>query len=467
MLSIIIPARNEIYLQRTIEDIIKNAEGEYEIIAVLDGYWADPPIKDHPRVKLIHHTESIGQRQSINEAAKIAQGKYIMKCDAHCAFDKGFDVKLAKDCKYEWTVVPRMYNLDHKTWKPKLHKRTDYMYIGNKKGRELRAEYYGSAQPKNDKMIDDTMCCMGPCFFMHKDRFWELDGCDEGHGGWGQQGVEVSLKAWLSGGALKVNKKTWFSHWFRGGGGPGFPYPITGRDVSKARDYSRELWFNNKWEKQTRTLEWLVKKFNPPTWRKILDKNFATDYYEYMLDGHRMPYWRGTKVVKYPNDLILYQEKIFENRPDFIVETGTYKGGSSLFMADVCELIGHGHVITIDLKDHNPPKHKRITHLIGRSTDKDTLAKVRDLVGDKSVMVVLDSNHHRSHVKRELVKYGEIVTKGQFMIVEDTNYAKIGRKNGPKEAVDWYMKRTRKFKVEHPEEKYFLSLCPGGWLKRL
>lgn len=268
MLSVIIPARNEIYLQRTIENILENAKGEIEIIAVLDGYWPDPPIKDDKRVILIHHSESIGQRQSINEAARIARGEYIMKLDGHCAVDKGFDVKLAADCEHDWTVIPRMYNLDHETWLPKKHKRTDYMYIGMAGDRLMRAEYFdkGLHQPDNDKPIDDIMCCMGPCFFMWKDRFWELGGMDEKHGSWGQMGVEVALKAWLSGGSLKVNKKTWFAHWFRGGGGPGFPYSISGRDQERARRYSRDLWLNNKWPMQTRKFEWVLEKFTPPGW---------------------------------------------------------------------------------------------------------------------------------------------------------------------------------------------------------
>lgn len=272
MVSVLIAARNEKYLERTIQDVLDNAEGEIEVIVALDGYVPDPQLVFDDRVLFLHYAVPVGQRAAINEAARQASGKYIMKLDAHCAVDKGFDVKLAADCEYDWTVIPRMYNLDIETWKPKLHKRTDYMYIGNQDGRLLRAEYYsGKAYREfhnNDNpMIDDTMCCMGPGWFMHKDRYWELGGMDEGHeGGWGQMGVEVACKAWLSGGSLKVNKKTWFAHWFRGGDGPGFPYQISGRQVERVREYSRDLWLNDKWPKATRKFQWLVDRFNPPGW---------------------------------------------------------------------------------------------------------------------------------------------------------------------------------------------------------
>ncbi len=286
-LSMLIPARNEIWLQKTIECVLAAAVEDIEVIAVLDGYWPDPPVKDDPRVIVIHHTEAIGQRAAINEAARVASGKYIMKLDAHCNVAPGFDKVLKEDCKYEWTMVPRMFNLDIETFQPqyidsvrkgfakaKIH---DYMYISGPEHDEwpLRAMYFGKyagvshrRPEENDNLVDETMGCMGPGWFMHKDRFWELGGCDENHGGWGQQGVEVSLKAWLSGGALMVNKKTWFSHWFRSG--EGFPYPIKKSDTQKAKDYSRDLWFNGKWEKQVRSVEWLAEKFNAPTWEPAL-----------------------------------------------------------------------------------------------------------------------------------------------------------------------------------------------------
>ncbi len=282
--SVIIPARNEIYLEKTMRSILDAAEGEIEIIAVLDGYLPDPPIdmKDD-RVKFIHFQEAQGQRRAINEAAKIAKGKYILKTDAHSMLDQGFDIKLAADCEYDWTVIPRMYNLDVDSWTIKKNKRTDFMWIRSPEAADkpFRHNYFdGPAERefpevKLHKNMDyqkgdicDVMTGQGACFFMHKDRFWELEGCDERHGSWGQQGVEVALKAWLSGGSLKVNKKTWFAHWFRGGGGPGFPYQISGRDQHKARKYSIDLWTNNRWPLQQRPLLWLVEKFAPlPTWR--------------------------------------------------------------------------------------------------------------------------------------------------------------------------------------------------------
>lgn len=338
-LSVIIPAKEEIYLERTVRNVLSNIRGNTEIIVVLDNYIPVPQIHfNDDRVRVAYFDHDIGQRKAINEGVKLSSAKFIMKLDAHCAVDEGFDVKLMADCEPSWTVVPRMYNLDVESWKPRnidnpelamrLSKLHDYMFMGWKDN-ELRALYYTGRENKvqhaKTALIDDTMCCMGPGWFMHRDRFWEQEGCDEGHeGGWGQQGVEVSCKAWLSGGALKVNKKTWFAHWFRGGGGPGFPYPISGGIIDRVRAYSKDLWINNKWGKATRKFQWMVDKFTPPTWT---NSDLTILFYTANLVSDKImePVVRSLKRHTYPiisvsqkpmnlgNNIVVPQERSLQN----------------------------------------------------------------------------------------------------------------------------------------------------------
>jgi len=488
LLTVVITARNEIYLQKTIDNVLENIEGDTEIIAILDGYWPDPPIKDHPKVKLIHHSEAIGQRQSINEAMKIARGEFMMKLDAHCAVDKGFDVKLAQDCEYDWTVIPRMYNLDIETWQPKIRKRTDYMYMGWNDKNELRSLYYSGnlyrELHRNETLIDDTMGCMGPGWFMRTDRFWELGGCDERHGGWGQQGVEVAMKAWLSGGSLKVNKKTWFAHWFRGH--IGFPYPISGKEVNIARKHSMDLWLNNKWEKQVRDVKWLLDKFNPPGWENYnkqmdikvsMDTNISQEkineisgvLYEYHFPQSRngvRAMWKDVPVLKMPSDLILYSQVIHESKPEIIIETGTKYGGSALYMQDMLDMNGNGgKVITVDIRDLVKDKDPRITYISGNSNDPLVVEKIKEMAKGKRVMVVLDGNHHRIHVKWELRYYSPLVSPGCYLVIEDCYY-RNGLLYHPGEARDAFLKNNKNFVLTDIDKRFLIGLNVGGWLKR-
>ena len=119
-LSILIPARNEMFLTRTVEDILANIEADTEIIIVLDGQWSNPPIPQHERVNVICLAQSIGQRAATNLACRLSKAKYVMKCDAHCSFDKGFDRKMIEAFKVAGnnvTMVPVMRNLWAFDWK--------------------------------------------------------------------------------------------------------------------------------------------------------------------------------------------------------------------------------------------------------------------------------------------------------------------------------------------------------------
>lgn len=314
-LSILIPARNEMFLAKTIENILENIRGDTEVIAICDGNWSDPPIEDHPRITLIYHNRSIGQRAATNEAARASTAKFVMKCDAHCAFDEGFDIKLMADCEPDWTVIPRMYNLhafdwqcaqcgnrtyqgprpkkcdkcDNKTefemvivWKPRLSRRTDFARFD----REPRFRYWRAYEkrPEAQGDIADVMCSVGACWFMHRDRYWQLGGMDEAHGSWGQMGIEVACKSWLSGGRQVVNKNTWFAHMFRTQAGFSFPYPNPG--IEKARQHSRRLWFENKWDGAKYPLSWLIDKFAPvPDWESQPEQTEQTKGIIYYTDN--------------------------------------------------------------------------------------------------------------------------------------------------------------------------------------
>ena len=246
-LSILIPARNEMFLSRTVDSVLDKMRGNTEIIVVMDGNWSDPGLEDNPNVTIIHHAEAIGQRQATNEAARYSQAKYVMKLDAHCILDEGFDVKLLTDIEPDWTVVPRMYNLHAFDWVckdcggrsyqgPKLCKHcqskdvemdvvwkrkrsaSDYMWfnpelkfayfdsnfmkpwVGDMDKQEAKKKYSHKHRDWAQGDITDQMTCLGACWLMSRDRYWELGGMDEGHGSWGQMGTEIACKSWLSGG---------------------------------------------------------------------------------------------------------------------------------------------------------------------------------------------------------------------------------------------------------------------------
>lgn len=291
-LSVIIPARNEIFLKKTIEDILENKQGKTQIIVGLDGCWPIEPLEDHPDVIILHYSESIGQRAITNRCVSLSSAKFILKCDAHCAFDKGFDVKMIKafdEVGDNVIMAPTMRNLHVFNWKCKNNHiryqgqsgvctecgeptEMDIVWIAKTNPQstaycfdsEPHFQYFNELKKKQVGDIVETMSLQGSCFMLTREKYWELKICDENFGSWGSQGIEIACKFWLSGGRVLVNRRTFYAHCFRTAGGDfGFPYENPGRAVENAKKFAKDLFFNNKWDKQIYPLSWLLEKFWP------------------------------------------------------------------------------------------------------------------------------------------------------------------------------------------------------------
>jgi cephalosporin hydroxylase len=203
-------------------------------------------------------------------------------------------------------------------------------------------------------------------------------------------------------------------------------------------------------------------------------RDFHRLYYESEKRTWSNTFWLGHPSAKCPLDLWIYQEILFERRPDVIVESGTFLAGTAFFLACMCDLIDNGRVITIDIRERQPhrrPRHPRIEYRTGSSTAPEVVAGVKEaLQPGERVMVILDSNHRREHVLGELQAYSPFVTPGDYLIVEDTNInghpvaEDFGP--GPMEAVDEFMAENQEFSIDEAREKYFMTFNPRGYLRR-
>ena len=186
-------------------------------------------------------------------------------------------------------------------------------------------------------------------------------------------------------------------------------------------------------------------------------------------------YWLGYKALKIPLDLWIYQEIIYETKPDIIIETGTNEGGSALFLASICDLIDHGKVITIDIGvPKKLPSHKRIKFLQGDAMSNEIITKIKKIIQENSnqkVMIILDDDHSKKHVLKELNQYHQFISDGCYLIVEDTCMAGHPTvpelKEGPMEAVEEFLKVNKDFMIDKKREKFFATFNPKGYLKKI
>ncbi len=275
-LSVVIPNRNSPFTNKTIEDVLKNAGCGVEVIINVDENWPSPIIEDE-RVHYIHPSSPIGLRQGINKCVAMAKGKYIMKTDDHCAFGPNFGkILIENHLENNWVQIPRRYALDAENWKIGNEGDSkypiDYMYIDFPLiGKDHDNGMHGVPWKRSDRdnmEIDDTPSMQGSCYFMTRDYF--INGLknlqEEGYGQFAQEAQEIGFKTWLSGGAVKVNKKTWYAHLHKGKT-YGRMYNFPGGTV-EASNWSADHWLNDREPGMIHKFEWFIDEKFPsmPSW---------------------------------------------------------------------------------------------------------------------------------------------------------------------------------------------------------
>jgi cephalosporin hydroxylase len=210
--------------------------------------------------------------------------------------------------------------------------------------------------------------------------------------------------------------------------------------------------------------------------------------------NQKYPYtftWLGRPIIQIPEDMIRTQEVIYRVQPDVIIETGIAHGGSLIFYASLCKLIGRGRVIGIDveIRPHNRKaleEHELfplITLIEGSSTAPEVVNRVRSLVrADDTVLVILDSNHSRAHVLNELEAYHSLVSPGSYIVATDgsmKDLTDVPRGNAhwasdnPAAAAEQFAAQHPEFSIEQPrwlfnesELTENITHWPSAWLKR-
>lgn len=209
-------------------------------------------------------------------------------------------------------------------------------------------------------------------------------------------------------------------------------------------------------------------------------REYLMYHYYYLHQGYRygasrlQQKWLGHDIIKTPMDCWVYQEIIWETRPDFVVELGVMFGGATHFYASILDLVGHGEVIGIDvsLAKARAPQSSRIRYLEGSSTSAEMVERVRRLTRGKRVLVIADSDHEKSHVLAEIRAYAPMVHVGGYFVVEDSLNDVMGYhpvpNEGPKAAAEEFLAGCDDFVPDRRwGERYLMTLNPNGFLLRV
>ncbi len=183
-------------------------------------------------------------------------------------------------------------------------------------------------------------------------------------------------------------------------------------------------------------------------------------------------YW-GIRTLKNPLDFWIYQEIIYEIKPDFIIEIGNYKGGSLLAYAHMLDNLNNGQVIGIDVNhsilSKKVTQHKRIVLFEGNALN--LYNKVKNVISHNSkVIIIEDSSHEYDNTLNILRKFSNLVSLDSYFIVEDGichHGLNIGPKPGPYEAVETFLKENTSFQPDTTKENFVITWNPGGYLKKV
>jgi cephalosporin hydroxylase len=183
----------------------------------------------------------------------------------------------------------------------------------------------------------------------------------------------------------------------------------------------------------------------------------------------------GVSAFKNPLDSWIYQEIIYETKPDTLIEIGSAKGGSTLYFAHLLDLVGKGQVISIDIdRSAFQVSHPRIVQVTGDSSSPAIVKRVKELCRGKSVLVIHDGEHTKEQVLKDLHAYAELVNVGSYFIVED-GIVDLFRprdglgwfREGPMPAIEQFVRENPKFVIDPQRERYLLTYNPCGYLRRV
>lgn len=288
-LSVCIPARNEPFLHRTIEEAFGKAWGDVEVVVLLDGAAPVEPIVEREGLVVLENLNAVGLGAGTRQMAERATGEYMLKLDAHCLLADGYDQALKEVCGERDLVVPARYQLKDATWTrgygPIHYLYVTYPWIGEPQfgaglhGKKwqgpdgLGTDYFWPERAWKDRHpTDEIIAFQGSAYCMHRERFLALGGVDDRYMLW-QESQCIGMKVWQSGGRCLRAKHTWYAHLHKGSR-HGRGYWIRKRKMHEANLYSADYWMNDRWEHplKERGTRWVVEHFWPiPGWPEDWD----------------------------------------------------------------------------------------------------------------------------------------------------------------------------------------------------
>ena len=190
--------------------------------------------------------------------------------------------------------------------------------------------------------------------------------------------------------------------------------------------------------------------------------------------GHHNVTYKGVRAIKCPFDYVLYQMILWEIKPDLVIEIGTNKGGSTLYLADLLQINGKGVIHSIDLPENKEDSSLHLHPLIRIFKAGFMNYDTSDIGQYDTILIIDDGSHLYEDTLAALQKFSFCVSKGSYFIVEDGIVTNLGIDKkfhgGPQKATQEFLKVNKNFIIDRKWCDFFganATFNVNGYLKRI
>jgi cephalosporin hydroxylase len=228
-----------------------------------------------------------------------------------------------------------------------------------------------------------------------------------------------------------------------------------------------------------------------PIWIDAERHDTVVHYWRQRIRQHLSEWYCGIRISKFPEDLRVFEQLLFAQRPEAVVELGCQFGASSLWFADrLASIARYGGpssplVVAVDLDVEparlaldrvDPEWQDRIVLIAADVTDPALPHRVEEaLEGRRNCFVVEDSAHDFVTTAAALEGFSRFVPAGGYLIVEDgivDDEELRLQEDWPRgvcQAVDEFLASVAgaDFQRRRDLERYRITSHLGGYLQRL
>ncbi|CAD7966870.1 unnamed protein product [Amoebophrya sp. A25] len=213
-----------------------------EAAKIKGGMLRDLTATQLASIKVLRNEHHQGLIRAKIQGAEMSKGSHIFFLDGHCEPFRFWLEPLLHRAKpsYKRVVVPLVGNINATA--EKLH---DWTPVDKSGGAKMMFDWTFEFHWFDDKENDDVPILSGGLLLLSR-RWWdEVGGYDDGMVDWGGENIEQSMRCWMCGGEILVERRSIIGHIFER---PANPTKVRKDGVQRNKARAAYVWLDQYWD---------------------------------------------------------------------------------------------------------------------------------------------------------------------------------------------------------------------------